>query len=164
MNLFFLSANYASSGLIVTLCLLTAADVVGRYFFLSPIIGATEMTCYLLVLIGSFSIMDSVAADEHIRVDFVYEKLGSSGQSVMRRGGALIGVVVFGVLTWQNGVSLYESYYMFYETTERLSWPVWPARFVLFLTFLSSLVVSICQLVTDRPLRWTWSNEAEGEI
>ena len=160
MNLVFLAISYVGSGLIVALCLLTGADIVARYFFSAPITGVTEITCFVLVIIGALAILGSTAADEHIRVDVVYERLSSAGQRVLRRVAALMGVIVFGALTWQSTIVLEESIFTFYETTERLSWPVWPVHLVLALMFLISLVISIGQLATDRS-RWLNPKELE---
>jgi TRAP-type transport system small permease protein len=161
MNFVFRAISYVGSGLIVALVLLTGADIAARYFFSAPIIGVTEITCLVLVVIGSLAIVDSTAADEHIRVDSIYERIGSAGQRVLRRVATLTGVIVFGALTWQSAVSFVESIFTFYETTDRLSWPVWPVHLVLALTFLISFVISIGQLVTDRS-RW-WSPEEKEE-
>ena len=139
-------------GLIAALALLTGVDIVARYLFNSPIMGTYEITNVTLVVIGSLGIALSTATDEHIRVDVVYERLGPSGQRALRFFAALVGVVVFGLLTWQNAIALWDSVFMFYETTDRLSLPVYPMRLVLTLAFLFSLIISIGHLA-DLPRR-----------
>jgi TRAP-type C4-dicarboxylate transport system permease small subunit len=54
--------------------MLTTADVVGRYLFNSPIMGAFELTEYLvLILIFSF-LCDAQSHKNHVSVDLLFAK------------------------------------------------------------------------------------------
>jgi TRAP-type transport system small permease protein len=159
MNWVFRAISYVGAGLIVGLALLTGADIVGRYLFSAPIIGATEITSIVLVVIGSLGIAVSTATDEHIHVDVVYVRLRPAGQRVLRLVAALTGVIVFGVLTWQSTIAFSDSISTFYETTDRLSLPHYPIRLVLALAFLICLAISVGQLF-DRP---PWKPEADDK-
>lgn len=159
MNRLFETISYVGATLIAALTFLTGSDIAGRYLFDSPILGTYELTNVTLAIIGALGIALSTAADEHIAVDVLYEQLPSSGQRVLRLGGNVIGVVIFGILTWQNTLSLLRSIFEAYETTDLLYVPVYPFRLVLVLAFLISLLALICRMAG-----WPrWKPEDEGQ-
>lgn len=73
---FFSSAlAYLGTIALLAMMLLTAADVVGRYFFNHPVMGAFELTEFLvLILIFSF-LAHGQAKKSHVAVDLLYQRL-----------------------------------------------------------------------------------------
>jgi TRAP-type C4-dicarboxylate transport system permease small subunit len=158
MHRLFQTIGYVGAALIAGLTLLTGSDIAGRYLFNSPILGTYELTNVTLAIIGSLGIALSTAAEEHIAVDVLYERLPSSGRRALRLGANVIGVVIFGVLAWQNTLSFLRSISTAYEVTDLLHVPMYPFRLVLVLGFLISLVTLLCQ-IAGLP---RWKPEAEG--
>ena len=73
----FISKKLAYLGAIALLSMmfLTTADVVGRYFFNKPVLGAFELTEFLvLILIFSF-LAHSQAKKSHVAVDLIFDHL-----------------------------------------------------------------------------------------
>jgi TRAP-type C4-dicarboxylate transport system permease small subunit len=56
---------------VVTMMVLTTADVVARYVFNSPTMWADEMASYLLIAIVFLGLAQNLRADGHIRIDVV---------------------------------------------------------------------------------------------
>jgi TRAP-type C4-dicarboxylate transport system permease small subunit len=56
---------------VVTMMVLTTADVVARYVFNSPTMWADEMASYLLVAIVFLGLAQNLRSDGHIRIDVV---------------------------------------------------------------------------------------------
>ena len=66
---------YLGSMALFAMMLLTTVDVVGRYFFNKPVLGAFELTEFLvLILIFSF-LAPSQAKKSHVAVDLVFQHL-----------------------------------------------------------------------------------------
>ena len=71
----FISSNlsYFGSIALFAMMMLTTVDVVGRYFFNKPILGAFELTEFLvLILIFSF-LSPSQAKKSHVAVDLIFQ-------------------------------------------------------------------------------------------
>lgn len=66
--------GYLGAVALFFMMLLTTADVAGRYLFNSPIIGAFELTEYLvLILIFSF-LCNAQSHKDHVSVDLLFQK------------------------------------------------------------------------------------------
>jgi TRAP-type transport system small permease protein len=77
--------SYIGNISIAGMTLLSAADVVGRYFFNSPILGAYEITEYLM-LIMVFSYLGITQSQKaHINVDIVFNHLSPGFQAILTR-------------------------------------------------------------------------------
>ncbi len=76
-------------------------DVVGRYGFNHPLMGAYELVGYLMAIAGSWAIGYSQVQKGHIRVDFILKRFSRKGQAVITSIAYAIGVVVFSGLCWR---------------------------------------------------------------
>jgi TRAP-type C4-dicarboxylate transport system permease small subunit len=76
-------------------------DVVGRYAFHSPLMGAYELIGYLMAIAGPWAIAYSQVQKGHIRVDFLLKRFSRKGQAVITSISYIIGVAVFSVLCWR---------------------------------------------------------------
>lgn len=64
---------YLGSAALLAIMLLTTSDVIGRYFFNHPVLGALEITEFLvLILIFSF-LAHSQAQKSHVSVDLLFQ-------------------------------------------------------------------------------------------
>jgi TRAP-type C4-dicarboxylate transport system permease small subunit len=67
--------SYLGSIALLAMMLLTTVDVIGRYFFNKPVLGAFELTEFLvLILIFSF-LAPSQAKKSHVAVDLIVQHL-----------------------------------------------------------------------------------------
>jgi TRAP-type transport system small permease protein len=82
--------------------LLTAADVVMRYFFRKPILGTFEITEFLMAVIVSFTIAYAAATDGLIKVTLITERLPARVQSILNSITGLPGIALFIFLTWRS--------------------------------------------------------------
>jgi TRAP-type C4-dicarboxylate transport system permease small subunit len=75
-------------------------DVIGRYAFKHPLMGAYELVGYLMAIAGPWAIAYSQVQKGHIRVDFLLKRFPHKGQAVITSTAYLIGATVFSVLCW----------------------------------------------------------------
>jgi TRAP-type transport system small permease protein len=77
--------SYIGNAAIALMMLLTTADVIGRYFFSAPVLGAYEITEYLM-LIMVFSFLGFAQSQKaHISVDIVFDRLPGRLQRFLGR-------------------------------------------------------------------------------
>ncbi|GAB6907280.1 putative TRAP transporter, DctQ-like membrane protein [Desulfosarcina cetonica] len=71
----FISRNLAYLGAIalMAMMLLTTVDVVGRYFFNKPVLGAFELTEFLVLILIFSLLAHSQANKSHVAVDLIFD-------------------------------------------------------------------------------------------
>lgn len=96
---------------LVGMMLLTAVDVAGRYLFNTPIVGAFEVTEFLvLILIFSF-IGYTQREKSHVSVDLLFSRFPRRAQITIDFVNHLIALVLLGLMAWmgyRNGYELIE--------------------------------------------------------
>lgn len=145
MNRIVNALTYMGMFIVMGMAILTGLDVVGRYFFKTPLKGTFELTEALLSSIVAFGIAATTAADEHITVDAFLVKLRPAGQRILKLFANSIGVCVFAVLVWQGIKSGIESIGAREQTD--LHVPIFLFRFVLVLGFFLSFTLLIRRIV-----------------
>ena len=83
------------------LVLLTLADIVGRYWFNSPISGAFELTQIMLAMLIFLALPLTTFGGEHVEVDIFYQMAAPVYQTLMRVFGSVCSVVALSVMAWQ---------------------------------------------------------------
>ncbi len=133
------SANLAAIVLLV-LVALTCVDVIGRYFFNSPLTGAVELVqiCMGMIIFFSFPLM--FLRNDHIIVDLIPQGRGWIGWTI-----ALVFVavtifvaVVLGDRVWDYAVRAWEDG----DVTEYLFIPRYPVVGLITLAIFSAALVS----------------------
>ena len=81
--------------------LVTVADVVGRYFFLSPIKGTWEIVGLLLVCAGTWGLGYCQIQKGHISITVLLQRFSWRVQAIIRSLAYLIGLVGFSLLCWR---------------------------------------------------------------
>lgn len=66
--------SYIGNTAIALMMLLTTADVIGRYFLGAPVLGAYEITEYLMLIMVFSSLAFAQSQKTHISVDIVYDR------------------------------------------------------------------------------------------
>lgn len=77
--------RYIGSISLAAMMFLTTADVAGRYFFNSPILGAFEITEYLMSLLVFSFLAYTQSEKGHISVDIVFDRLPQRLKCVVYR-------------------------------------------------------------------------------
>lgn len=90
-----------SSVLLMALMFLTAADVIGRFFFNKPITGTYELTGLLLAVMIFFSLGAGQLQRNHIEIDFFTKRMSERNQQALRSISSFVLFVLLCFMTWQ---------------------------------------------------------------
>lgn len=80
---------------------LTVVDVIGRYLFNAPLVGATELTELLLAAVIFLGLPAVALAEEHVTVDLVTDRMPPRLQPWRLALAGLFSAVVLAVVTWR---------------------------------------------------------------
>ena len=134
----------------VSLCLamlLTAADVVGRYFFNSPFAGTYELIELLMGFFSPVAILYCTVNKKHISVDIFFEHFPRVIQVVAVAMTAACELCMTALIA-------YESIFLVQElmdngtATPVLDLPYWPAGCMIALSFMIMVLVYACHLAS----------------
>jgi TRAP-type C4-dicarboxylate transport system permease small subunit len=96
--------GYVSSAIIVVLMLLVTSDVCGRYFFNNPIIGASELARFMMIIIVFPALAWAALAGKHIKVDILVERLPPRVQAIVSSIMLLAALGIYGIITWRSAL------------------------------------------------------------
>jgi len=129
---------YFGAAFIAAMTLLIVLDVVLRYFYNAPMMGAHEVVEYLLLLTFFLFLPDCWNAGSHVRMEIVYEK----AVSLRRVFDAIIGIsgaLLFAGMAWKIFEELQYAIGAGQVSSE-LMFPIWPFKLVAFLCLLIFIV------------------------
>ncbi len=116
---------------------LTVVDVVGRYVFNSPILGAFELTSFLVsIMIYSF-LGYAQSQKSHVTVDILVNAFPQKAQSIVKLFNYIVGLIIMILFSWKGIEKAIEAM----ETGDspmNLPIPIYP--FVFFLAFGCAIV------------------------
>ena len=116
---FILVLSAAANVLLSIMVVLTCIDVIGRYFFAAPLLGAHELITLSMGIMIFLGMPLVTAADEHLTVDIAQKFLSPKGKRVRRivvNAFAALTFLLFAYLLWLLGDGLAEDF----MTTEDL--------------------------------------------
>lgn len=90
-----------SALLLVALILLTCVDVIGRYFFNSPVNGAFELTQMMLATLIFTALPLTTASGEHVDVELITQMMSAKSQKVFSILGWVSTALVMAILSWR---------------------------------------------------------------
>jgi TRAP-type C4-dicarboxylate transport system permease small subunit len=100
--------SYIGNFALAAMMLLATVDVIGRYFFNAPVLGAYEVTEYLmLIMVFSFLAL-AQSAKVHISVDIVFIRLPAWLQPVLERLNHLICLLMMILVCWMSIQRIWE--------------------------------------------------------
>jgi TRAP-type transport system small permease protein len=137
-----LASQFVAQSTLMFVVLLTAADVVGRYFLNRPIPGTQEITGLLLVVVAFLSFAYVEMTDSNIRVDLLIAWVRPTILFYLECFVVLVSLGAFLVLSWQ-GVRRFVYLDQQGDVTGYLQIPISP--FLLVLAIGCALVS--CQLI-----------------
>lgn len=94
--------GYLGAVALFAMMLLTTSDVVGRYIFNSPILGAFELTEYLvLILIFSF-LCNAQSSKDHVSVDLLFNKFPKKLRDVVNIFNHVVCLILAALIVWMS--------------------------------------------------------------
>lgn len=94
--------GYVSAAVIGLLMLVVVADVCGRYFFNSPIMGASELACFMMVVVVFPALAWAALTGKHVRVDILVSHFSPRVQAIFDSVTLLVALGIFVIITWQS--------------------------------------------------------------
>jgi len=143
------------AGVIFALMLVAGVDVVGRYLFNRPLVGAFEMSELALAILVLFGWGYNQAVKGHVDIDLLYKRLPHIAQTVLDFLVPLLGLSLFVFVSWQ-AINFTLDSIGWGETTEMLHLPVPIFKLMIFIGAVSlSLqfvvdIITACQKVKEK--------------
>ncbi|WP_431855729.1 TRAP transporter small permease [Azospirillum sp.] len=106
------------------LCVITFANVLARYFTDYSFAFTEEYSIFLMVVMTMLGSAVAAAADRHIRITFVSDRLPAPVRRVTDTIAWGAALVMFGFLIWYGGRLTYDQW-RFEETSPGLGNPQW---------------------------------------
>ena len=93
--------HYVSGALILSMMLMTVANILGRWLFNRPVRGTIELTEIGMVAIVFLGLSYAQVREDHIRVDLLYNALGRVGRKILGLFAATVSFVTILVMAWR---------------------------------------------------------------
>jgi TRAP-type C4-dicarboxylate transport system permease small subunit len=135
------------AGVIFALMLITGIDVIGRYLFHSPLVGAFEMSELALAIMVLFGWGYNQAIKGHVDIDILYKRLPHGAQTVLDFLTPLLGLALFFFISWQ-AINFMMDSIGWHETTEMLHIPVWIFKLTIFIGAVSIALQFLVDIIT----------------
>jgi TRAP-type C4-dicarboxylate transport system permease small subunit len=125
----FYAASVAASAVAVAalaaLAVVTVLDVGGRYFLNKPLLGAIEMSEFLMVFLSFGALALAELRNSHITVDFFVTALPERARALLDATAALLGILFWSFVAWRAAVHA-RRIWEFGEVSANLTLPTWP--------------------------------------
>lgn len=156
--------SYRWTKVIVIICgsfilisvLMVAVDVGGRYIINKPLTGAVELESTLLSFIAFLGLAYGLIKGTHVRMTILFDKFPRTFQFIAEMLVCIIGLALFGILTWTGIRQFWDSLIMHETISYAVKVPFWPAKLALpvgtFLMFIQ-LIIYMLQKVDSMLLR-----------
>ena len=122
--------NLAGVSLIVVTMFITVADVVGRYFFNSPIFGIVDVIEVSMAGIVFLGLAYTFRVGAHIRVEFFVGMLKGRAYHLVNSFTLFLSLVILAV-TFISSLQFTINSFATGDITPQLWLPVWPAKLCL---------------------------------
>ena len=93
--------NAVAIVVLAAMMFLTVADVSMRYFFNSPITGATEITEFMMALIAFLGLAYCAVKQGHLKLDFVISRFPQRIQAIIDTVCFFVGLLLCGIIAWR---------------------------------------------------------------
>ena len=126
---------------------LSVADVIGRYFFLRPIEGTSELVGTLLIIASSLGLGYCQLVKGNISIDVFTRRFKPRGQAILNICSYLMSIAVTVIMTWRGSLMMYD--YMFKQlggTSATLGIILWPFMFIMSLGFAWVTIIFLIDL------------------
>jgi TRAP-type transport system small permease protein len=93
--------NYLGAAALAVMMLLTATDVMLRYFLNKPILGSYELTEYLMVVLAACTIGYTAKVKGHVNVDLILKLFPNTVQNIVYVITNFCCIIFFALLSWR---------------------------------------------------------------
>jgi TRAP-type C4-dicarboxylate transport system permease small subunit len=122
---------WVGAGALALMVLIVVSNVMGRYVFRKPVLGAVEMVGLLTVVVVFCVLAFTESKGAHIVVDIVISRLPGRTKAIMTSVMCFIGAVFFIVVGWQGWDLMWSNLFPDMRTTGVLSIPFAPFMFIM---------------------------------
>jgi TRAP-type C4-dicarboxylate transport system permease small subunit len=136
----------AGMGMMLFMMLLGGADVIGRYFLNSPVVGAFEITEILLAGVVFFGLAYTQSVKGHVTVDLVYSRLPARLRNVVGMVNKIVLLCLFIMILWR-GVATAIIEWKLHRKIPNLGLPYYPFQLFLPLGALAMCFVLIAEIL-----------------
>jgi TRAP-type C4-dicarboxylate transport system permease small subunit len=134
-----------STGLLFVMLLLSTADVVGRYFFNSPLSGSQEISEILLPGVVLLGWAYAQRLKVHVSVDILFNRFRPRSKAIVALLTTCLAMVISILIVWQ-GMLLSISYFEMGRVIRNINVPIFIPRLLVPLGGLSLFLVLIVDL------------------
>ncbi|MDD5702813.1 MAG: TRAP transporter small permease [Dehalococcoidales bacterium] len=131
---------------LISMLVLTVADIIGIKIFASPVPGAIEVVAFMAVVVIGFAIAYTQAQHGHIAVDFIVMKLPPRANAIINPLMLILAMALFVFLAWRTldyGQNLMATGEV--SMTQRI--PFYPFIFALAFCFLVTFLVLVMEFI-----------------
>lgn len=119
---------YLGAALLIIIMFMVTVDSTGRFIFNKPILGALEMTEFLLAGAVLLGLAHTQHIGANVMVELLYDRFSPRLQNIQRIFSHLVGAVFFAFVTWHSGVYALDGM-QDHLTSDLLQIPAWPFLF-----------------------------------
>ncbi len=123
------AAAWAAGAALILLMLLTTADVVGRYFFNSPINGVFDLTHFAVSIMTFLGLAYCGFRGTHVVIELLYDKFPQPAQRILIRVVNLAGCILFGLIAWRTAIQSIDVREMG-EASQMMEIPLYPLYYL----------------------------------
>ena len=116
---------------ILTILVVTVADVIMSKIFGVPFPGATEVITTVMPISVFAFLLTTQMRSRHIRIDMLLERIGKKWQHVMTAFSLGIGIYLFGLLTYLTVPLAIYSVHIGEHTGGSIGIPIYPAKIII---------------------------------
>jgi TRAP-type C4-dicarboxylate transport system permease small subunit len=122
---------YVAAGLVFVMIFPTTVDVFLRYVFNAPLPEMFQLTEFMMVGVVYLAIAYVQQLKDHIKIEIATQWMPQKGQNILDLFGYLVGLFIFGLITWQTGRQAWEAWDTQDYTMGIVQFPLWPAKSIL---------------------------------
>lgn len=138
--------NWIAGLALISMLILTVADIIGIKIFASPVPGAIEVVAFMAVVVIGFAIAYTQVLHGHIAVDFIVMKLPPRANAIIHPLMLILAMALFVFLAWRTldyGQNLMATGEV--SMTQRI--PFYPFIFALSFCFLVTFLVLVMEFI-----------------
>ena len=122
------ASNEIAAVMIMVVMFLTSADIIGRYFFNKPVMGAYEITLGLMVFIVFLAFAYTQRVGANMRALILVSRLPKNLQTALNVFALLAGAFIFGIITYMGWGYAMGSFHAREFMTGSLALPLYPIK------------------------------------
>lgn len=104
-----LATGIACAG-VMMLTIIVCYEVFTRYVLGRPTIWVGEISSYMVIWVGLFSVVVALAEEKHIRVDLIFAHFSPKVQAGLNIFTALLMLALAGIILWNGWIYFWEAY------------------------------------------------------